>query len=127
MKFMVPGAFDTSRRFELESIGRLPEKSRVVLAVPAWLADALRPHPVEVKYDTESQMPTFHCTRPACIGSAARCLHARSRAECVLQVRLPERGRRCHCDFAIRQLYKNKEVGRITWRFVSEKYERRKL
>ena len=47
LDFLIPGAFDTSRRFELEAIGRLPERSRAMLDVPSWLADS--PVPVRAK------------------------------------------------------------------------------
>jgi serine protease len=125
MRFLIPGAFDTSRRFDLESIGRLPRGSRVTLAVPGWLADALYPHQGEVKYDPKTQMAyiPLHPSGRHRLGTAV--LHARSAAECVLQVRLPDEDRRGHYDFAVRQLYQGKEVGRLTWRFVNEKDYRR--
>ena len=115
-KFIIPGAFDTSRRFELEAIGRLPEGSRVFLDVPAWLADALKPHPVEVRYDGRRGTVRFplHPSGVQKLGGAV--LHAKSKAACEVQIHVPEKQRYHHYDFAIRQLYKRKEVGRLTWR-----------
>jgi len=118
LAFMVPGAFDTSHRFELEAIGRLLQRSRAFIEVPAWLADALRPHPCEVEYNPKhgtARIPLHPCGVQR-LGSAM--LHARSRAECRLLVEIGEKQRRHHYDFAVRQLYKGKEVGRITWRFA---------
>lgn len=119
LKFVVPGAFDTSHRFELEAIGRLPEGSRAFLEVPAWLADALRPHPCELKYDPKrgiARIPLHHAGVQE-LGSAV--LHARSRAECRLLVEIPRERRYHHYDFAVRQLYKGRDVGRVTWRFAA--------
>jgi serine protease len=120
-KFIVPGAFDTSRAFELQAIGRLPAGSRAFLEMPAWLADSLRPHVVEVKYDTRhgtARMP-LHPAGVLRLGTAI--LHARSRAACTLLVEIADKSRRAPYDFAVRQLYKQQEVGRITWRFAALK------
>jgi serine protease len=120
-RFLIPGAFDTSRRFDLESIGRLPRGSRVTLGMPGWLAEALSPLPAEVKYDPKTQMAylPLHPSGRHRLGTAL--LHAKSAAECVIQVQLPEREGRGQYDFAIRQIYKDKEVGRLTWRFINER------
>jgi serine protease len=115
--FFIPGAFDSSHVFHLEAIGRLPEKSRAFLDMPTWLADGLKPHVVEVKYDIKrgtARMP-LHPTGVQRLGAVV--LHAKSRAKCVLLVEISEKKQRAHYDFAIRQLYKEKEVGRLTWRF----------
>jgi serine protease len=117
--FMIPGAFDTSRTFDLEAIGRLPAKSRAFIEMPTWLADALKPHIVDVKYDTErgTVLIPLHPTGVQRLGTAI--LHAKSSAECVLLVEISDKERHAHYDFAIRQLYKEKEVGRLTWRFAA--------
>jgi hypothetical protein len=128
-KFVIPGAADASRRFELEAIGRLPEKSRVILEVPAWLADALKPHRFEIKYDQRrriAQVP-LHPAGTQRIGSLV--LHAKSRAECELLVRIPDEALKHPYEFAVRQLYERTEVGRLTWRFggpVRAKEEKKK-
>jgi hypothetical protein len=117
--FIIPGAFDTGHVFDLEAIGRLPAKSRVFLDMPAWLADALKPHIVEVKYDAKrgtARMP-LHPTGVQRLGTAI--LHAKSRAECMLLVEISDKERRAPYDFGIRQLYRKKEVGRLTWRFAA--------
>ena len=117
LKFFVAGAFDTGHRFELETVGRLPAKSRVFLNVPAWLADAMRPHPVDVTYDAKrhSARIPIHAAGVQRLGSAV--LHARCQAQCLLHVQIPKEAWGYDYDFAIRQLCKQKEVGRITWRF----------
>ena len=105
MRFLIPGAFDTSRRFDLESIGRLPRGSRVTLAVPGWLAEALHPLPVEVKYDPKTQMAHIPLQPSGRHRLGTALLHARSAAKCVLHVHLPEQKPCGHHDFAIRQIY----------------------
>jgi hypothetical protein len=117
--FFVPGAFDTSRVFALESVGRLPQGSRVFLDVPTWLADALRPHPYEVKPDLKREMTRLPLP-PAgkhVLGTAV--LHPRSAAQCTLLVQIPYETRRYPYEFAVRQLYKDQEVGRVTWQFTA--------
>jgi serine protease len=117
LDFIVAGAFDTSHRFELEAEGRLPEGSRVFLDVPVWLADSLRPHPCEVKQDSKREMVRvpLHPFGLQRLGSAV--LHAKSTAKCQLRVQIPEKQRLYAHEFAVRQLYKKIEVGRLTWRF----------
>jgi serine protease len=117
LDFLIPGAFDTGHVFDLEAMGWLPEKSRVFLEVPAWLADALRPHPCEVKTD-EKHVTTriaLHPTGVRRLGSAM--LHARAVAKCRLLVQIPQQQRHHRYEFAVRQIYKGREVGRLAWVF----------
>lgn len=117
LPFLVAGAFDTGHRFEIEALGRLPRGSRAFLDVPRWLSDALKPHPNEVKGDARSrhQRLALHPSGAQRLGSAM--LHAESRADCVLLVQIPEQHRQHAYEFAVRQLYRGREVGRVTWRF----------
>ncbi len=59
LPFFVPGAFDTSRTFALDSIARLPAGSRALLEIPRWLGDSLRPHRQQLKLDPESVTATI--------------------------------------------------------------------
>jgi serine protease len=116
-EFVIPGAFDTSRRFEVEALGRLPEGSRVFLDMPAWFAESLRPKPPELKYDQKrrtARMPLRFAGKQR-IGAVT--LHARTEASCRLLARLPDKQREHTYEFSIRQRYKGHEVGRLTWRF----------
>jgi len=117
LPFLAPGAFDTTRRFALESIGRLPKGSRAILEAPEWLAEALRPHAVRVEHDAKLRIARIplnpHGVQP--IGEAI--LHACSKAQCRLLVSIPEEARGHAFEIAVRQLYKGREVGRVTWRF----------
>jgi len=118
LAFLIPGAFDTSRQFELEAIGRLPSGSRAQLELPAWLADALRPYPCEVEYDYKAGIVRIPL-HPAGLQRVGKpLLHAGTQAKCRVLVKLPqEKRRRDAGQFAVRQLYKGREVGRLTWHF----------
>jgi serine protease len=118
--FIIPGAFDTGHRFELESIGRLPEGSRVMLEVPLWLADALKPHPRQIKCERDRgvAMIPLHPSGVSRIGSAM--LHAKSEAKCRLTVRIPEKQKASGQEFAVRQIFDKTEVGRLTWHFAGD-------
>jgi hypothetical protein len=120
--FFVPGPFDTSHAFELETIARLPAGSRAVVEIPGWLADALRPHACEIKFDSKSRRATipFNTAGRQRLGTAI--LHAKSMAACHLLVEIPEAERKRHAfEVAIRQVYKHVEVGRVTWRLGGPK------
>lgn len=121
MGFFIAGAFDTSRRFSLETVGRLPEGSKVVLEVPGWLADSLKPHPhlFEKNPKTDGWRIPLNPTGVQRLGDLT--LHAKSLAKCELRVRLPKIKEADGFEFGIRQLYQQSEVGGITWRFVGRR------
>jgi hypothetical protein len=122
LSFFVPGAFDTSRRFQLETIARLPGGSRAFLEIPGWLADALRPHVCDFKIDTKTRAATVPLSPAGAHRLGDVVLHANSRAHCNLLVQIPEAERKSHTyEVAIRQVYKEVEVGRVTWRLGGPK------
>jgi hypothetical protein len=118
MPFFIAGAFDTSRVFALETVGRLPEGSRVVLEVPGWLADSLKPHPQQFEKIPKSDRWRITLNPAGVQRLGELTLHAKSLAKCLLRVKLPKIRERDGFEFQIRQLYRQAEVGSITWRFV---------
>jgi len=116
LPFVISGAFDRGRRFGVESIGRLPRGSRVLLDVPLWLAQTLRPRHCELDVDEETGLARvpLHPTGVQRLGTAL--LRAKAAARCCLLVRLPEEESACPYEIAVRQLYEDEEVGRVTWR-----------
>lgn len=107
---------DTGHVFELESIARLPRGSRAILEVPDWLADSLRPHVNEFAGDAETRRLRIplHPSGTQRLGSVM--LHAKSAANCVLLVQIPEADRKEHAyEIAVRHIYRKVEVGRVTW------------
>ena len=84
-----------------------------------FLADALKPGPVEMKHDAKRgriRIP-LHPNGVLRLGTAM--LHARSRADCVLRIQIHRGVYRGAAEFAVRQLYGDTEVGRVTWRFAA--------
>jgi len=118
-EFIIPGAFDTSHRFELQSVGRLPKGSRVMLEVPPWFAEALHEKSTALEFTSRRRRLRIplRATGIQRIGTVT--LHARTEAPCRLLVSIPDKGREHHSQFAVRQLYKEEEVGRLTWRFAA--------
>jgi serine protease len=115
--FKIPGAFDSARVFSIEALGSLPRGSSVELHIPLTLARQLR---VKVQ---ESQMRDKLAILPLppfaryVIGSGE--LPPGSLASCSLLILVPEETYKQPgtFEFAIRQLYGGREVGRLTWHF----------
>jgi hypothetical protein len=115
--FVIPGAFDKARVFELQAFGNLPRGSKVELRLPVALARQLKiPLAGIDRQEGHVAIPLNPFGRRQ-IGHGA--IEAKSVNECELVVSVPEetyktRGR---FEFAVRQLYREREVGRLTWRF----------
>jgi hypothetical protein len=117
LPFRVTAAFDTGRQFGLEAAGALPPGSQATLRAPAWLLEALHPLPTGFTYDEShnfGQIP-LHPAGVQHLGKAV--LHANSFAPCRLFVKIPENARAFGYEFAVRQVYQGREVGRVTWWF----------
>jgi hypothetical protein len=123
MPFFIPGAFDTGHTFELEALGCLPERSRALLEIPDWLAGALRNLPSEVERNPKTRTARIPLNPFGLQRLGSVMLHVGSRAQCKLLVQLPEEGRQHAYEFTVRQLYHEREVGRITWRFAALRKE----
>jgi len=117
LPFTVSGAFDTGHEFQLEAIGGLPEGSRAFIDMPASLGQALRSVPTELASDSKGRSARLPLNPFGIQRWGTVVLHARSTVQCELVVSIPPRDRRKSYSFAIRQIYKDVEVGRITWQF----------
>jgi serine protease len=125
-QFGIAGAFDTSRRFSLGSIGGLPKGSRVTITMPTWLAQGLRPRHALAEYAKDGQSVTLPVRPQGEQHLGEVLLHKAVLADCMLRVHIPEE-RRCHSfEFAIRQLFEGEELGRLTWRFEGRDEPKRK-
>ena len=116
--FLIVGAFDTTRRFELEAIGALPRGSRVALEVPGWLAEALRIPYMKANEPDRKGRAVIPLNPHGSRRFGPFSLRKDARADCRLRVSMDEKQVEGAYDFAIRQLYANEEVGRVTWRFM---------
>ncbi len=115
-KFMIVGAPDRARVFDLEITQRLPEGMQIWLELPlALFAPLRRAGFVKAKFDKKQQR--------------VRVLLPSVRSLWIRKVRLGPSARH-HCNFvfpgakglehglhtvAIRQIYRREEVGRVTW------------
>jgi serine protease len=114
-EFVAPGAADADRYFELSVGSRLPSGSRVWLETPVSLVRDRLP---SVDVDEE------HQTGRVPIGAHGRTtlppvmLPTKSRSRCHLLVEVPGEYREDEYEVYVSQLYKDFEVGRVTWRIA---------
>ena len=123
----ITGAWDKARIFELETLADLPERSRLVLETPDWLGRGLKPLPSEFEAHDDAEAHPDDRSRmriPLEPRGAGRLgaieLKADARVASHLLVQLPDEHQGASYEVAIRQLYEGQEVGRITWRLVSD-------
>lgn len=122
LPFLIAGAFDTSHVFSFETISRLPERSRVFLELPHWLAESLRSRSAEIEFDAKTQTARIGITAAGIQQLGTAVLHAKSTAKCRMLVKIPEAEmKKSAYEIAIRQIYKKQEVGRVTWRLGGPK------
>ena len=137
LPFLVPGAFDRARPMGLEIRSRLPAGARVLLEAPAYLARRLDERAIRVDdredHDRGDENDRRDVVRVAVPAAGIRRfddlpLPAREAARLRLLVEIPEEHRQREFEIAVRQLYEDDEVGRVTWRLVSPERmaERRK-
>jgi hypothetical protein len=122
LRFLIAGAWDQPRPFEIEVETELPDESRLLLDLPHWLGRAARPGKGEVtERDDPEHEPSDRRRRliplPAkgrhSLGELELPRGARARSSVLVEV--PEGRRREPHSIVIRQLYKGREAGRITW------------
>ena len=122
LHFFITGAWQEPLHFLLETHAELPEGSRISLQVPRWIGEQLKPHqpPVEEFDDPKTDPDNRHRLRIPVSPSGTHALGTvqlpgRTAAASHMLVHIPpERHRKPH-KVIIRQLYKGREAGRITW------------
>lgn len=122
LPFLITGAWDKPRPFVLETQAELPEGSRMALQVPQWLGRGLKPGPTEFEEIEERNTDpregqrlrlSLHPQRTHHLGEIE--LPAQTAEASHMLVNIPaHRHVRPH-KIIIRQLYEEREVGRITW------------
>jgi hypothetical protein len=122
LNFFITGAWDKAHEFTLETQAELPEGSRMMLLVPQWLGRGLKPAFRDlVEFDDPKADPenrhrvrlTLDPYRPQRLGAID--LHAHTKAVSELLVQVPAESHARPHKVIIRQLYKEREVGRVTW------------
>lgn len=114
---LIPGAFDITRIFTLETLDSLPRESTARLEMPLTLARQLRLKLPESQIQGKVVVLPLHSFAWNVIGTGV--LPPGSLAECNLMVSVPKQTytQPGVYEFAIRQLYQDREVGRVTWHF----------
>jgi hypothetical protein len=120
LPFIIPGAGDRPRQFQLDAMARLSGGSKLALDVPVWLARGLTPQRkdlVELKSDKEkrARIPLPN-TKAHTIGKLT--IDAKAVAHVELVVEIPSEHQDEVQEVAIRQLYRGREAGRVTFRFL---------
>ena len=122
LRFLITGAWDAPRVFALETHAELPEGSHMALQVPHWLGRGLKP--VHKEFDEIEDADTdpdnrrrlrlpLHPHRTQHLGEIE--LLANTAAASHMLVHIPAEYHVRPYKIIIRQLYGEREVGRITW------------
>jgi len=125
LPFLISGAWDHTHEFVFESFAQLPERSRLALLAPYWLGSGLKPAHTDLEEHEDADTDPGDRRRARLklnthgsdrIGHIE--LHAKTASRSHLLVHIPEKDRKRAHEVGIRQIYKGREVGRITWRLV---------
>lgn len=125
LKFDMAGAWDAARAMRFEVGAEFPDETRIYLEAPIKEEEVLKGFAIlgPVERDTRKQVVRgeLHFKEGRSQGREVQ-LRKGFRAEnCQLQINIPQGLRHKHCEIYIRQLFKNVEVGRITWRLRPKK------
>lgn len=132
LPFLVPGAFDRMRPMDLEIRPRLPAGARLFVEAPAYLDRQFEEWAARVddeEWNDDNEGVVRIPVRAAGVQRfEALPLSAKEPSRFRLLVDLPEAERQKDFEVAVRQVFEDEEVGRVTWRLLSpEKLsERRK-
>lgn len=120
--FLIAGAPDKSREFHFEIIRRLPQAAEVWLEAPIALARRLQQERLlHVEYNPNDKMARIRLPATGRIPIKPMILPARARFRCRFVVKgMPEMKKGGH-SIAIRQIFEEMEVGRVTWFFHPRK------
>ena len=119
---LIAGAWDWARLFEIEVEAELPPGSRLILDAPHWLGRTARPAHGKIE-ETEDKGRERADRRRALVPLPARGRHRlgefelpkAARAWSRLLIEMPEDRRKEPYRLIIRQLYRGREAGRVTW------------
>ena len=118
LPFLVPGPPDIARVMHLEVMARLPEGARLMLEAPLYLLERMREKSPYAKEDAKRQRGVVPLSPSGKESLGEVLLPARSRADCRLLVHIPEEYRKLEYQVAVRQIWEDLEVGRVTWRLA---------
>lgn len=122
LPFLAPGAPDKARRMALEIVAKLPRGSRVLLEAPLHFIDALQVRAPFLKAENKKGTVRVPINPYGRQSFEEMLFPAKSRTKLRLLVQIPKASRRNQYEVYARQLYKGREVGRITWRLVPPEF-----
>ncbi len=115
LPFFAPGALDKARQMQLEVVAKLPKGARVLFEMRPNLIDGrqLKELGVDPRRD-RARLPA----KPRGAVTLRVRFPAKSKARGKLLIYIPKEKRDDEYEVFVRQLYRGKEVGRVTWRLV---------
>lgn len=116
--FIAPGAYDRPRPFALEVLPSLPEGAQVWLDAPVGLLDALRARSPFVRIAADRGLVPLARHGRHRMGPGVFPAGARHQMRVLVQASTDVR--RYGGEVAVRQLYEDVEVGRVTFRLRRE-------
>jgi len=115
LPFLVPGAFDKARRFDIEVLGKLPDGARLILEVPLAFMQLMHEPYQKVEIDEKRRVALIRLRPSGRHRLPSLLLPAKSRHRLRLLVSIPEALRKHSYQVAVRQIWEKEEVGRVTW------------
>ncbi len=118
LRFLAPGAPDKGRFMALEVMGKLPEGAKALLEVPLVFFEMLRErhHLGRIEVNRKRGVAYIPLNPYGRMRFGEVLFPAKSRTEMRLLVHIPKQHRKRSYQIAVRQLWKDEEVGRVTWR-----------
>ena len=127
LPFYLTGAWMEEVNFEFETLAHLPEGSTFAFQTADWIVRALAPaaKDVTIHRDLKTDLASTRRARIPLPASKTHVLGAinlpkRTAARSHLLAHIPPGKHDRPYDVAIRQLYRGREVGRVTWRLFPE-------
>lgn len=115
LPFLIAGAPDRTRRMEVEVWRHLPRQADLILETPPYLPRLLEIPRQWVKFDDKCKVALVRLPHQRRIRFSQALLGRKGRYPCVLWVRIPGAKTGQRFQVAVRQIYKEQEVGRVSW------------
>ena len=123
LPFLVTGAPDRARIFDLEIIQRLPRGAEVWMEMPLNLAQKLNGRLWKIEIDRKRQNARVRLPSQPVLDLYRIKLPMAARFKCRFMVKGAKGMEKGGHSIAIRQLYRCEEVGRVTWQFHRRRKE----
>ncbi|MDQ3838747.1 MAG: S8 family serine peptidase, partial [Thermoproteota archaeon] len=121
LPFMVVGPPDRRRQMDIEIIRDLPHDASLILEASPYLPELLRVQKYAVGVDKKSGHSIIFLPFLRKMLFDGVNLDAKTKHSCVLCVKIKDTGEKYQYSISVRQLYKNIEVGRVTWAIQNPK------